>query len=134
VRTEARAVAESGQRRFSAARTPETGRVTTAAGDQMGMDTDTVDRGARALADSGTALRTAWRDGDAAITAGEPAIGTGVLGAAFRDGYTSTSDAVRRAAGLIAPDFAATAEAGRASAADYTAADQRARSTMAAGR
>jgi hypothetical protein len=100
----------------------------------MGMDTDTVDRGARVLAEGGTALGTAWRAGDSAITAGEPAIGSGVLGAAFRGGYTSTSDAVRQSAGFVAPDFAATAEAGRSSAADYAAADQRARAAMAAGR
>lgn len=105
--------------------------MTTAAGAGMGMETDAVDRGARTLADGGTALGTAWRDGDAAITAGEPAIGAGVLGAAFRGGYTSTSGAVRQAAGFVAPDFAATAEAGRASAADYAAADQRARAAMA---
>lgn len=89
------------------------------------MDPEGVEPIMRTLSDNGRQLGTAWRASQTTITGNEPAIGSDLLGQAFRGIYQAGSTAAQEAAAVIPESIMADAEVGNQCCADYIAADQR---------
>jgi lysozyme family protein len=100
-------------------------------GGQLAMDPANVAKTVHALGGVGTHLRESWRANSSKIDGSQSAIGSDVLGAAFRKVYDPDSQAVRQEAPRVSDAIEEDGRIGRMASGLYQSTDQRAHREIA---